>query len=117
VSRDKIRAAIHGDPGIDDPSTAQRIGKALYRIFSGYVHGAYVHIMELARDVPGRYHFRGTPGSRLSDAIEYFPNFIFQATLAVETLADRSSRGDLVPRARALRAGLAAAYDLLPRQV
>jgi hypothetical protein len=30
-----------------DPSTGNAIARMLYRMFSGYVHGAYVHVMEL----------------------------------------------------------------------
>lgn len=116
VSRDKIRAAIHSGPGMDDPSTAQRIGQALYRVFSGYVHGAYVHIMELhGEDRPGQYLMRGTPGNRLTEAIDYLPNFVYQAILAVEELVDRSSRDDLLPLVNILRAQVAADFDVLPR--
>jgi hypothetical protein len=119
VGRDKIRAAIHSAPGMDDPSTAQKIGKALYRVFSGYVHGAYVHIMELHTeriDQPGHYQMHGTPGTRLTEAIDYVPNFVFQAVLAVEELVDRSSREDLLPEIQALRARVAAAFDVLPEK-
>jgi hypothetical protein len=114
VGRDKIRAAIHSAPAMDDPSTAQKIGKALYRVFSGYLHGAYVHIMELHSDRPGHYHMRGTPGTRLTEAIDYIPNFVFQAILAVEELVDRSSRDDLLPAIQGLKARVAASFDVLP---
>jgi len=99
---------------MDDPSTTQAIGKALYRLFSGYVHGAYVHIMELHGE-KGRYHFRGTPG-HLTEAIDYFPNFVYQAVLAVELLVDRSSRGDLLPRIQSLRTQVATEFDVLPKK-
>jgi hypothetical protein len=116
VRRDKIRAAVHSGPETDDPSTTQAIGKAIYRLFSGYVHGAYVHIMELHSDTPGRYHFRGTPGHRLTEAIDYFPNFVYQAALAVELLVDRSSRDDLLPQIQSLRTRMATIFDVLPKE-
>lgn len=121
VGRDKIRAAIHSAPGMDDPSTAQKIGKALYRVFSGYVHGAYVHIMELHdhSDRPerrGHYHMHGVRGNRLTEAIDYLPNFVFQAILAVGELVDRSSRNDLLPAIQDLKKGVAAAFDVLPEK-
>jgi hypothetical protein len=115
VARQKVRAAITSDPGIGDPSTVQEIARALYRLFSGYVHGAYVHIMELHSDVPGRYLFRGQP-DHLTDAIDYFPNFVYQAILSVETLVDRSSREDLLPPIRSLRAHVANVFDVLPKK-
>jgi hypothetical protein len=44
----------------------------LYRAYSGYVHGAYVHIMELHRE--SRPHdMRGT-AAHLAVAIGYSPN-------------------------------------------
>ena len=113
IRRDKIRAAIHSD--MDDPSTVQKITKAFHRLFSGYVYGAYVHIMELhSEGAPGHYHARGTPGPRLTEAIDYFPHFIYHAVLAVEDLVDRSSRDDLLPQIRSLRAHLPNVFDLLP---
>jgi hypothetical protein len=113
VPRPKIRGAIHRE--WDDPSTAQAISTALYRLFSGYVHGAYVHIMELHHaDAPGHYHVRGS-SAHLADAIEYFPNFIYQAILAVETLVDRSSRDDLLPLIQSLRHRVATEADVLPQ--
>ena len=111
VPRDKVRAAVHRDS--EDPSRMQEISRALYRVFSGYVHGAYDHIMELYSDASGRYDYRGT-FAHVADAIDYFPNFLFQASLAFEDLVDRSSRDDLLPRIKALRKEIAAEFDVLP---
>jgi hypothetical protein len=113
VARQKVRAAIHQD--IEDPSTAGDITKVLNRLFSGYIHGAYVHIMELHSETPGRYCLRGGQGHHLTEAIDYFPNFVFLAACAVEQLVDRTSRDDLLPRIRALRKEIGAAFDLLPK--
>jgi hypothetical protein len=111
VGRQKIQAAIHSD--LDDPSTAQAISTSLYRTFSGYVHGAYVHVMELHSDTPGRYHMRGVP-SRVQEAIEFIPNYVYRAMMAVEVLAAVSGRTDLFAQTKALRTEFAELFDLLP---
>jgi len=115
VPRQKIRAAIHQD--IEDPSSAGELTKALNRVFSGYIHGAYVHIMELhSPHAPGRYVLRGGQGHHLTQAIDYFPNFIYHAALSVEQLVDRTGRDGLLPRIHALRKEIGARFDLLPKE-
>jgi hypothetical protein len=112
VRREKVRAAIHQD--IEDPSTAGAITKALNRVFSGYIHGAYVHVMELHSNTPGRYSLRGGQGHHLTEAIDYFPQFVFSTALAVELLVSRTpDRDDLMPHIRALREEIGKRFDLL----
>jgi hypothetical protein len=116
VSRKKIRAAVNSDAGVDDPSTANAISQMFYRAFSGYVHGAYVHIMELHSDeTPGRYLMRGTP-RKITEAAEFLPNHVFRAMLAVESLAKVSGRADLLPRINVLRKKFTTEFDLLPEK-
>jgi hypothetical protein len=110
VGRPKVRATITND--MADPSTGNATSTLLYRAFSGYVHGAYVHIMEL-HDAAGRYHTQGA-AAHLADAIDYAPNFIYQAILAIEFLIDRSSRNELLPPIKALRGEIASSCDVLP---
>jgi hypothetical protein len=112
VGRPKIQAAITND--MNDPSTGNAISRMIYRMFSGYVHGAYVHIMEL-HSSEGHYQMHGEP-AHLADAIDYAPNFVFQAILAVEFLIDRSSRDDLKPSIKALRDDIASKCDVLRKK-
>ena len=113
VGRPKIQAAITND--MDDPSTGNAISRMIYRTFSGYVHGAYVHIMELHSDSQGHYQMHGAP-AHLADAIDYAPNFVYQAVLAIEFLIDRSSRDDLLPSIKLLRGDIASTCDVLPKK-
>lgn len=114
VSRQKIRAAVNSDDGIDDRSTAQAIARMFYRALSGYVHGAYVHIMELhSNDTPGRYLMCGTLG-KITEAVEFIPNYAYRAMLAVECFVKVSGRADLLPRITLLRTKFSAEFDLLP---
>jgi hypothetical protein len=111
VSRKKVRATVTND--MLDPSSGNAMSKMIYRMFSGYVHGVYGHVMELHSDSPGRYEMHGTP-RHMADAVEYAPNFVYQAILAVRVLIDRSSRDDLMPTITALQAEVAATCDVLP---
>lgn len=111
IARQKVQAAINND--LVDPSSAQMTTMALYRMFSGYVHGAYVHIMELHSDTPGRYHLHGAP-SRTQEAVESVANYAYRAMLAVESLVKVCARADLLPLITSLRTEVAATFDLLP---
>ena len=56
--RDKIRKAIDAVtpeqiPALKDTATT------IHKTFSGYVHGAYPHIMELYGGHPAHYHIHG----------------------------------------------------------
>lgn len=114
VSRKKIRAAISGDDGIDDPSTA--ITQMFYRALSGYVHGAYIHIMELhSNETPGRYLMRGSPG-KITEAVEFVPNYVYRAILAVECIIKVGGRADLLPRIVLLRTTFSTDFDLMPHK-
>jgi hypothetical protein len=99
VSRRAIRAALGrfaAGAGIDS-SKHQAIGKTLYATFSGFVHGAYVHIMELFGGNPPLFHTRGmlnTP--RMSEAIDNHANYVYRSLIAVEHVAIRAYRPEVV---------------------
>jgi hypothetical protein len=60
VPRPKIRAAIYTrESGLNDPSTAVAAARAVTHGFSGFVHGAYVHIMDLYGGGPPNFHTDG----------------------------------------------------------
>jgi hypothetical protein len=62
----------------------------------------------------GRYSLR--QGHHLTEAIDYFPQFVFSTALAVELLVSRTpDRDDLMPRIRALREEIGVRFDLLPK--
>lgn len=76
------------------------------------VHVAYVHVMELHRNTPGRYSLRGGQGHHLTEAIDYFPQFVFST--ALELLVSRTpGRDGLMPHIRALREEIGKRFDLL----
>lgn len=65
VSRDKIRAYIARIEGSGlDPSRGVALTRTINKAYSGYVHGASPHIMEMYGGNPPRFHvtgMRGTP--------------------------------------------------------
>lgn len=46
-----------------NPSDAQELLRTTHQAFSGYVHGAYPHIMEMCGGNPPRYHVSGMHGT------------------------------------------------------
>jgi hypothetical protein len=109
VSRTRIHAAVSkltGEGG--NPSREQAVARTLYRAFSGFVHGAYVHIMELYVGNPPRFHTRGMLGTpRIRECEENHVSYLCRALLAVETVARRADRADVTDRLCELSINLA----------
>jgi len=79
--RDKIRAWIANTVG-DDPSTAIKADRSLYKSFSGYVHGAAPHIMDLHDGQ--RFHVAGVHGtSRHEEHKDDLWNYYYRGLCAV----------------------------------
>lgn len=64
VSRRRIHAALAKIPESPvNPSDGQEVHRTLSQAFSGYVHGASVHILELYGGDPPRFHISGMRGT------------------------------------------------------
>lgn len=93
VPRSKVLAGIArmlGQPL--NPNDAQEIQRTLQQGFSGYVHGAYVHIMEIYGGSRENlhYHMKGLSGTpRISEWIDAFSNYVYRTMIAVEVVAMR----------------------------
>lgn len=92
VKRDKIRAYVNKHSG-DDAVRGNRVGKILTKAYSGFVHAASPHIMdmcvgEIARfDVSGqRRTLRRTHFER--DAMNYFHRGILALSVAAKAFGD-----------------------------
>ena len=78
VPRPKIQAAIARQEVFPvNPSDGQKVHGTLAKAYSGYVHGASPHIMEMYGGEPARFHtsgMRGTPPHKLAqqEALNYF---------------------------------------------
>jgi hypothetical protein len=88
ISRQKIRAAIFSKgTGFTDPSTAVAAARTVTSAQSGYIHGAYVHIMDLYGGDPPRFHTNGLADTpRMAEALRHLPNFFFRAGVAIAGL-------------------------------
>lgn len=68
ISRQKIRAYLSTAGGsTSDPSTAVEIMRTIHKAYSGFVHGAAPHIMDMFIGNPSRWHLRGLLGTIRAD--------------------------------------------------
>jgi len=98
VDRKYVRSAISNVMGrIGNPHFMRQVGKASHRLFSSFLHGAYVCIMESFNPGTGKFETNGLPSSspRVQDCEEYFVMHIYQAILAAALVACTTSRNDL----------------------
>ena len=66
IPRDKIRAYIaHIEGGYHDPSHGVAVTRTVSKAYSGYVHGASPHIMEMYGGDPPSFHVTGMRGTPL----------------------------------------------------
>jgi hypothetical protein len=72
IGRDKIHAYLARiENATADPYTLQRAVCSVTKTFSGYVHGASPHIMEMYGGDPPQFHVRGLKHSPLYEDHEY----------------------------------------------
>lgn len=93
LPRSKVLAGIgriQGNP--INPSDTQTLHESLYKAFSGYVHGAYIHIMEMyggSRDNL-RFHMRGIESAaRYEEWIETIASCLYRTLIAISIVARR----------------------------
>jgi len=66
-----------------DPSTEAKVSRSLSKSYSGYVHGASPHIMDMYGGNPGRFHVRGMLGTPHVAAYRRdFWNYVYRGTHA-----------------------------------
>ncbi|ESY83194.1 hypothetical protein X740_03435 [Mesorhizobium sp. LNHC221B00] len=86
VRRDKIQAYNARVISPTDPSTAKKVDSAIFKTYSGYIHGHSQHIMD-AYDGK-EFHLRIEPGMRPYDAtLEDFLNYPYRCVMASSFIA------------------------------
>lgn len=84
IPRQKIRAYLARIEGKDlDPSRATQVTKILSKAYSGFIHGASVHIMEMYGGTPPHFHTRGmlnTP--RIPEYANDLWNYMYRGLLS-----------------------------------
>jgi hypothetical protein len=84
IPRNKINAWIAQHPlSATDESTGVALTTTLHKTYSGYVHGAAPHIMDLYGGSPPRFHMRGLLGTpRHRDHTDDLLNYYYRAIIA-----------------------------------
>jgi hypothetical protein len=99
--RSKIRAFLNRAVGQPDPSTSDAVGAVLHSVYSGFVHGAAPHLMELFDENGGRFMLSGISSNvRLVDYILDAQNVYYRALMsgvvASRGLGSQEASADLV---------------------
>ena len=88
-----------------NPSDAQEMLRTIQQAFSGYVHGAYPHIMELYGGTPARFHLSGMPNTPTTDGWNrQLVGYIYRAIIITAVIARKLQYAHLEPAIRALMA-------------
>jgi hypothetical protein len=97
VPRKKISAALSKREFLDiNPSDMQSTQRTLLQTFSGFVHGAYPHIMELYGGMPPKYHTSGMIGTpRIRECESQLVNNVFRSLIAAEMIAARTKQPEV----------------------
>jgi hypothetical protein len=84
IPRKKIRAYIARTEGMPlDPSRGIELTRSLSKAYSGYVHGASPHIMEMYGGVPLRFHVCGMLGTpRFDEHRDDLWNYFYRGILS-----------------------------------
>lgn len=100
VSRKRITAAISNIKiSSGDPHTRNKTANAIHQLFSGFVHGAYVHLMEIFSPMPLEFPMHGvshTPYLKVCE--ENFANHIYRSIIACVLVAARLKQADIRDR-------------------
>jgi hypothetical protein len=92
--RDKIRAYVTRALGAgQDASTIVDVGRTISKAYSGYVHGASPHIMEMYGGDPPRFHLAGLLGTprmegHAEDVWDYFYRSLCSFAVAAKAFGD-----------------------------
>jgi hypothetical protein len=117
VPRQKIRAAIYAkDSGLADPSTAVAAARTYTQGFSGFVHGPYVHIMDLYGGDPPDFHTGGLVGTpRMTEALRSVPFNFFRASVAIASVCVVTGNADLADAADVVMRELETGFPFLKK--
>lgn len=80
VPREKIAASIHADN--QDPSTGNRLAKVLSKSYSGFVHAAAPHVMEIYDDCRGIFGISAAPDHRQLEHEGDLWNYMYRGAIA-----------------------------------
>jgi len=87
-----------------NPSDAQKILQVTNDAFSGYIHGAYPHIMDLYGGNPPRFHMNGVLiGPRIQTCFNQISLYLHKTIMAIGILTKSLGLGGLADRTVEIR--------------
>jgi hypothetical protein len=88
VQRQKIRAFNARAGGIPDPSTMDAVGHTVHKAYSGFVHAASPHVMDMLEGSPPTFQISGMKsGYRRAEHVEDAWNYFYRGLLSVTMVA------------------------------
>lgn len=99
IPRKKIQAYINKDRGTgDNPSSGKEVSRTISKGYSGYVHAAAPHIMELYYGSPPKFNLSDALQSPLyEDHVEDMLNYFYRGILAFAFTAKAFGNEQLFP--------------------
>jgi hypothetical protein len=94
VPRDKVHAHNARASAVDDPHTFKELSSTLQKTYSGFVHAASSHVMDMCGGDPPKFYFKIPPQDsqmriQVDDAWNYFYRSLMVFGLAATALGDR----------------------------
>ncbi len=104
VARRKLHATFgHLAKDTLNPSDAQAMMSTIHAALSGYVHGAYPHIMELYGGSPPRFHMAGMPSTpRIAEWSGQAVTYVHRGIMVTELVARKLGHKETEASVRAL---------------
>ena len=98
-SRRGIRSYINRVQGQETPHIADNIGRAIYEMYSGFLHGSAPHIMELFDPVSGRFQLDGMGMTPIHiDYIHDAQNSYYRGMLSAAMIVKAFGLADVLSR-------------------
>lgn len=99
-----------------NPSDAQELLRTVHQAFSGYVHGAYPHIMEMFGGNPPRFHMSGMLGTpRIEEWRRQLVGYVQRLIIATVFVARKLGVADMEAPIRAFLEEFEAATGTRPQ--
>ncbi|WP_241814080.1 hypothetical protein [Caballeronia zhejiangensis] len=100
IPRSKIHAYLHQNPAMSsDPSTGSAVMQTIHKAYSGYIHGASPHIMEMFGGTRPSFQMSGMRNTPLwEDHVDDLWNYVYRGILSFGMAAKAFGDDDLCLR-------------------
>ena len=87
LARKHIRAFNNRAGGLSDPSSADTVGKTIFRVYSGYVHGAAVNILDMCDGRDLSFKLDGKEELLHRYHVQDFWNYLYRGLVSASFIA------------------------------